>query len=470
MMPRPQRKHLAALMFVLACACQLAATFDVRQIPAEDGRAYGFLAQADSDPAPELFVLSKYALTIVFDPQTDEVATCSLAPGTAAVDVADTDGDGIAELYSVVGDEVRVRELRAGAQLGEPVVLFVRASSYAHALGYARPQVLVTTWEDQPVLAFPDATGMSLLTLDGTEVTRFDSEAGTSTAAMGARFATTPMAGPEDALEFNLSATFHTPAPSMRPILSIDIPPRARRATPMQAREAARMAPEDWPWFLLAPVKGPDHRVAYALGEGLRADTRIRFRRNETRDLPTVEHRFFYSPQRRYPGTLVIPPGEAPDFNGDGYADLLMWSSPLPGSSSSALLRALQSRTWPVRVMTHAYSRVREIYEGKPSARIDLRVPIEWCLLPESGMPLRHLSLNDFNGDGLTDISLATDGSRYGLWLSRLNGGFSSEPDYAAELPEEIQDVVLVAGAAADRDAMILLRAGTDLHLLTLPR
>ena len=466
-----RKPRLACLALAAAGACQLAASFEVRTIPAEGPGVHAFLAQVDADSDPELLVLSGNALTIVFAPDFDKTTTLLLEAGTSVFDIADTDGDGVAELYSIAGTEIRRRLLLTDGRASESTLLFSRDTWLAGADGYPKPYVLITTWEGRPALALADSEGLSLVGLDGTDLTRFSAtRASARPKKLGAGHAVFPQAGPPGALEFNISATFVAPAGLNGQPEYADVAPKARRATPLQAREASRLAPEDWPWFLLAPIKGPDQRVAYALTRGARGDTLIRFRRTDTRNLPAGGRAFYFSPERRYPGTLIIPPLDGPDFNGDGYADLLMWSSPRPGASTDSLLRAIRSRNWPVRLTMHRYSRLREVYEGRPTARIELRLPLEWSLLPESGMPLRHLILSDMDGDGLTDVGLATGPTRYALWLSHLPGGFEREPDYTADLPERIKEIALVVGAATDRSSMIVLIGDRAGYLLTLPR
>lgn len=465
------RASLISVAFALAGACQFAASFDVRSVPIAGPDMYALLAQADADPQPELVLVSGRALTVVFDPDSDETATCIFEPGTTVFDISDTDGDGIAELYSVAGDRIYRRLLEPGLRDLESTLLFTRKTWLARADGHPKPYVLVTTWEDRPALALPDSEGLDLVGLDGSELTRFPTLPPPARDGRWTAGRVAPVqAGPPSALEFRFSATFEAEVDLGERPDDLTVAPTFRRATPIQAREASALAPEEWPWFSLAPLKSPDDRVSYALADQARGETFIRFRRAETRDVPDKGHPFYFTPRRRYPGTLVIPPSVPPDFNGDGFADLVMWSSPRPGISTDSLLRAAQSREWPVRLTMHTYSQLRDIYPGRSTTSIELRLPLAWSLLPEAGMPIRHLVLNDLNGDGLTDLGVATGRRRYAVWLSRIPGEFSREPDYTTELPEDIEEIALVTSAETDRSSIIVLRGHRAAYLLTLPR
>ncbi len=470
MMPLVPRRIVASCAIAATGALQLGASFDIKVLPAEGPNARIFVAQADADSAAGLFVVSGFTLTLVQGPGPLDTIAYDLDERTSAIDIADTDGDGIPELYSVAGREIRRRSLAPGPAAERETVLFSRKTLLSDSDGGPRPYVIVTKWAGRPAIALPESDGLRIFSFDGAVLEYFPIERPERSAGgLRRTYVTPPQAAPAGALEFWVDTTFDAPA-SMLPDTDEEARfPSERRAPYPQAREAADLPPEDWPWFPLASMIDPEQRVAYALSRARQGDTLIRIRRRETRDLSPTAEPFTYSPERRYPGTLVIPPGPPPDFNADGYADLLLWRSPRPGTSIDSLIQAARARDRPVRLTAHLYSESKGIYEGQPAARIEARLPIGLSLLPQNGLPLRHLVLHDISGDGRTDVGLATGPARFALWIVRPPATFSSRPDYTADLPEAIQEVALVAEMGAGGATVIALRGENAFYLLSLP-
>ena len=468
-MSRPRRQSTAACWAIaVAGLSQLGASFDVERVAGAASNTRVFLAQADGDAAPEIFVVSGFTLTMLKDDGNPKAVTYTLDDATSVIDVADPDGDGIPELYSVVGTEIRWRSLALAGSASTSTVLFSRDTLLARADAGPRPYVLATRWRGRPALALPESEGLVIVSIAGEVLHRFPMES-TDRGHPRPTYALPPQAGGPGALEFWVDNTFDARVALEGDEPSDDLLLSARRASYAQAREASKLPPEDWPWFLLAPATDPERRVMYALSDPGRGDTLLRIRGRRTRDAPAATAPFAYSPERRYPGTIIVPPQTPPDFNADGFADLLLWSSPRPGTSIDSLMRAAQTRNWPVRLSTHVFSPTRNIYEGQPVARIEVRLPLAWTLMPKNGLPLRHLVLRDINGDGRTDVALATGPARFALWLCKSPGFFSKDPDCTAELPEPIREVALVADMGEDRPSIIALRGDKAVYVLSLP-
>ena len=90
--------------------------------------------------------------------------------------------------------------------------------------------------------------------------------------------------------------------------------------------------------------------------------------------------------------------------------------------------------------------------------------------MPKRGLPLRHLVLQDINGDGRTDVALATGLARFAVWFCKAQGSFSKDPDCTAELPEAIREVALVADMGEGRPSVIALRGDKAIYVLSLPK
>lgn len=470
MTPPRKRSHFAPWAIVLAAMCQLSASFDVQTIPGNAANTRVFVAQAGAGAASVLLVVSGNMLSIVRGRGQEDTVTFLLEDGTTAIDIADVDGDGTAEIYTVAGKEIRRRSVNPEEDGSASRVLFSRETLLTTSDGGPRPYVLVIDWEGRPALALPEKDGLSVLSLDGALLKHFPREkAHLQPATLHHTVVAPPQAGPPGTLELWADVLFAPPRPLAFGDSVEDAPPSYRRATYTQAREASKLPPADWPWFLLAPAKSPGQRVMYAIAGSNQGDTLVRIRSLESNGNSETSPPFRYSPQRRYPGTLVSPAGPGPDFNSDGYSDLLLWTSPRPGTSIDSLMRAAQARTWPVRLTTHLFSTAKGIYSGRPTARIELLLPITWSLTPEDGSPLRHMVLRDINGDGHTDLGLATGPRRFALWTYKLSGPFSAMPDYTAELPEAIQGTALVAKVGDGNTLVIALRGSKALYLLRLP-
>ncbi|MCH8203567.1 MAG: hypothetical protein IID09_00295 [Candidatus Hydrogenedentes bacterium] len=468
-MSRPRSQSIAAgWAIAFAGLSQLGASFHVETVPGDAANTRAFVAQADQDAPPEIFVVSGFTLTILQFGGDREALTFTLDEGTSVIDIADPDGDGTPELYSIVGTEIRRRSLSPGRSASTSTILFSRETLLAQSDGGPRPYVLATRWRGRPALALPESEGLVILSLAGEVLHRFPLDR-TGRGRLRPTYAFPPQAGGPGALEFWADSTFDAPGSLERGGPLDDLLMRARRASYAQAREASKLPPEDWPWFRLTPTTDPDRRVMYALPGSGRRDTLIRIRNRRTPNAPSATAPFVYSPERRYPGTIVVPPETPPDFNADGFADLLLWSSPMPGTSVDSLMRAARTQNWPVRLSAHVFSPTRNIYDGRPIAHIEVRLPLGWTLMPKRGLPLRHLVLRDINGDGRTDIALATAPARFAVWFCKPQGSFSKAPDYTAELPENIDTVALVADMGEGRPSVIALRGKKAIYVLSLP-
>lgn len=204
---------------------------------------------------------------------------------------------------------------------------------------------------------------------------------------------------------------------------------RYRRGTLSQARDAADQGPASWPWFPLRTDGARSRRVIYALAPPDSRNTIIRIQEFEQEPASIAERNARLGPERWYPGALVLPGDGLPDFNKDGYTDLVLWRSPEPGTSVDSLTRILMQGIWPVDLTTHLFSVEKRRYEPVPSARVKCNAPVLWFLTSGSGVPLRHCVLRDFDGDGRTDLGCSTAPGIYSVWLYGKRG-FGADPDH----------------------------------------
>jgi len=175
-------------------------------------------------------------------------------------------------------------------------------------------------------------------------------------------------------------------------------------------------------------------------------------------------------PIRRYPGALFKREDDGwlskaytynPDFNGDGYFDLVLWDAPRPGVSIDSLVRTVMGRSWPVRVAIHLYVPDKARYDPKPAGMISAKVPINFFL---NRNPVANIAMVDVDGDGLTDLGFSTEPNNYHLWLAA--DGFARDPDWTHTFGEPIKRVEFSADLSGNGRTSILLRGEKNLYLL----
>ncbi|MCX5758457.1 MAG: VCBS repeat-containing protein [Candidatus Hydrogenedentes bacterium] len=431
-------------MSIVLMLC-LSALFDVKTIPLHTPDSHVFLAHADRDSQADVFVLEKGAIT-VFSSLLDNVRTIPLPDGTTAVDVADLDNDGQTELVVVCGD--RILSIRLDAEeTPTPHDLFSLHTQLAEqesgspsSSATPYPFVLTVLRDGKTLLALPCEETFELRTPDGA----WTSEP----ARLRAR----------DGIEGGVSRTVAFEPDLPDELEGAPVHARSfRRGTPSQTRDAALLGQESWPWFPLTLDGRGNMRVLYALAASDFWDTVVRIQGYAGKSVT--------SPERRYPGRLVALEEDLPDFNHDGYADLLLWSTPDPGMSVGAATRVIAAGTWPVSLSAHLFSPEKGRYEPAAASRVTCAVPIAWFLTPEESGPVRHCVLRDFDGDGRTDLACATAPNRFVVWRYT-ESGFSPSPDFERSFPEPIAEAAFKADLAGNGKTSLGLRTEHALYVL----
>lgn len=458
---------------VLGIAIILGAPFNILEIPTKHDSVKPFIAFADSDTVADLFVIDGLTLTIYSSAHQGVPHTITLNEGTTALDVADITGDGQAELVAISADRIELYSLRPDDAAKASKTAF-RIKNYLSDISSAPfPHVLVVNYQDSLLLALPTERGLELLALDGSLSSvfpvKFDADQVPEFKRGFSAWSVEPgTIGPAGSLELHVNqveSNIPIVPESLRHKAS-DVP-ASRTASPSHARDARHQHPNAWPWYPLKSDGSEEFRALFALGGADYSNTLIRVQRPESRDLPGASRTTFIGPKRRYPGSLVIPGSTLPDFDGDGYVDMLLWNTRAPAVSIDSIIRAVQSLSWPLTLTIHLFSEKRQLYAPRPTSHIELSVPIQWFLTPERGVPLHNLTLHDFNGDNHTDLALSPDDKTFALWL--YNEGMNSEPDYIANFQEPIQGIELLADLGGAGKTSIVLRSQHALHVLSLP-
>ena len=451
---------------MLISSIALGAFFELHTIPLDEpaqrgaANAITFFANADNDRVADLFILQRNKLSVVS--RAGGVRETVLPQGVSAFDVADVDGDDVYEIVAVQGRNILRMPLSLQGDMPEPSTLFEADSLYAGVHTGPTPTVLVV-----PLDASTNGgkLGVLLPTNSGTELR----------AANGDLVRQTPYA--ETRSEFSVYRAEYSPADSSLDLvfnaISTHIPgaqPDPARASAdvlthdalnaLSLRNAAKDQVVNWPWFNVRSDKLKMVRAYCAIEESL--NTVVRMCDVAVGPDGTAEGAIEPGPERRYPGAMVTPSSEPPDFNGDGYADLLLWNAPQPGISVDSLLRAVVGRNWPITLSVHLYSPVKGRFEPAAATTLTYRIPATWFLT--GPLPLRHHVLSDFNGDGKTDLAMCTEENEYAVWL--YSDGFAATPDEKQVFPETITAIEQTADVAAKGKTSIVLRS--DKHIFVL--
>lgn len=442
-----------------------AGVFDVVPIPLGTPEAQSFAVAIDNDATLEMAVLDQHTLNIhAIDTGTLRFSV-TLPEGASAFDIFDADGDGLAEILAVQPPRILLIELEDEAA---PRELFRDDDLLEHAGAFPVPHLLATQRDGAWLLAIPCRAALKLWTLDGTLV---DTHSLTGSGQNPAPFERPFMArtvypnlvAPPGAIELHIDQVVVHDAVPVAPSPDTGHEAMRRPGSPIELQDAEDEAFHRWPWFsLVSPENGP-RRVFYALCGPEYEDTLIRVQQAGA-DSGDGGGDVRVSPARRYRGCLVPPWQTLPDFNGDGYTDILVWLSPQPGRSIDALTRAVASRSWPLQLLVHCFDPEKNRYDPRNAGVIDTRVPIAWFVRPEQGMPLNFSLMGDFNGDGRTDLAFATGPNTFCAWTYA--NGFPRKPSFEHTFPENLLGIESPGDIDGTGRTTAVLRTSRALYLL----
>lgn len=416
-----------------------------------------FFANADNDNVADLFVLEGNVLSV--HSNTGEVRQTTFPAGASVFDVFDLDADGAYDIVAVQGKSIVRLPIALQGDSAEPKKLFDADSIWSSTFDGPVPRVLVVERAGSSAIAIPTLNGIQYRKPDGTIVEE-TSHAGIEkfSHARAPEFG-----GDQSTLELNYSSNI-----SFQPIDFHEVPGKgplyyyseSSYRSSLELRNAVADEPNNWPWFVVHNKQGLVTRAYCAVDETLMTSVR-------TCDVQMDKDGFPETipapgPARRYPGALVTSPSDFPDFNGDGYKDLLLWTAPTPGISVDALLRAVVGRNWPITLTAHMYSPNKGRFEPEAESTLPFRIPVTWFL--EGPSPLRNPVFADFNGDKKTDLAMCTEENEYSVWL--YTDDFAAIPDESHKFKENITDVELIADVAGNGKTSIVLRSDHYVYAL----
>ncbi len=452
--------------FLLAMALTLCGRFTVDTLPLPSPGAQVILVGLDADKVGDIAFLDKSRLTIYPSAASTAPVSIDLGEGVTAFDLADLTGDGNADVLAVRGNQiVRIRILDGASQ--PQTVLFERPSLLSRPGLAPYSRVLVVQRGLRPLIALPQADGLEFLTLDGVLDMRLP--ASPNTGATGARFRAFNVSPAEGKLEWDCEEILQ-----VDPVLPVDLqgpsPNRARqrKGTPSQMIDVAEKAPVAWPWFPLRTRGDDSRRVLYAAAPPQWRDTTLRVAHGipaaENTSTPGESPSAAPGVSQVFPGMLLLPADDLPDFNRDGYTDVALWQSPFPGASFDALFRAATGGMWDVRVSVYLFDPEKSRYAAAPATSIRTQAPVPWFMPWESWSPLRNLVFRDLNGDGRTDCAWSTAANRFAVWI--YEDGFPTQPTFEHTFSQPVQAIEFRADLNGDGATAIGLRSEQNLFVL----
>lgn len=442
--------------------------FEVQTFPLENPDAYCFIAETDDDdPAASLLILDGFILRIYKNAREGQPRIIELPSTATAIDIADLDGDGMHDVIIVCHEKILRYDLAEPEAV--PTTLFRLSAPLSLSSTRPFPFVIVIKRDGVPLLALPAENTFELRAINGDLAASYPIGSNAPRhAAYGRPFTAfnidPPQAGPPGGLEMRITRMLAYIPDLPEDILPVDTPlPFYRRGTPSQTHNAAKLEAEGWPWFPLKRDGTRAAKVLYALDSPESAQTLIRIQ-EPAPGAEGLRAEVRTGPERRYPGMLLFPENALPDFNNDGFVDLVLWTAPEPAPTVGALTRAALSGVWPIRVTVHLFDSQTRRYAPSPVSRIEMNVPVSW-FLSVSGAPLRHIVFSDFDGDGRTGFGCSPSPDLFSVWRFG-EKGFGAKPDFQYRFDEPVQRLEFQAVLDGTGRTSLGLRTDTALYVL----
>ena len=419
---------------------------------------------------PILCLLNAQALTAFTGGEAGAVSV-PLPEGVSAVDVTDLDEDGAPEVVAVVGERfTSCVPSVSPEQTDMACELFKRKNLLAETTRCPFPHVLVVEHEGEHLLAVPCERALELRRMDGTLV---ETVAYRQVSLQPASYERSFRAcsegslgrGPAQSLDILVSSVIRPAADGVPGFAAAKQDPAPWSVPATRVRDASQQSPRAWPWFPLTIDGDPSRRARYALDASKQPATIVRIQELTSRQSDGDALAGKIGPVRRYPGSvLVLACRSMPDFNGDGYTDIVLWRAPAPGLSVDALARTITAGTWPVFVTTHLFAPQKNRYEPVPSGEISFQAPVSWFVSLVHGAPLRNALFADFNGDGKTDFGCSTSENSYSIWL--YEDGWGKASAFARTFPEPVEGIAFSADIDGSGRTSLALRAKKAVYFL----
>ncbi len=456
---------MSPIALCLSCAV-LSTLFEVQTVHLDSDRPHVFLAPARHPDKADIFVLDGLTLEVYPGDKAGDPERLKLDRRTVAVDVADVDGDRCPEVIGLEPERVVRYDLDSeclpGGSTGSE--MFAAESQLGQPTGRPATRVVIVNRQGRRLFALPGRRGFRFYTARGVLVGEqlFPRDAGT----LSVHICDGLQAGPAGALEARVDYSLNAGARALQSGPDVDTPTEDE-TQPEHARDL------DGPvsrrsWFHLETGKNPAHRVRYTVQKTdggpctvlkMAKDAADRQDSSGNRDSNR-------DTELKYPGTIALPANGQPDFNGDGYTDLMLWMTPKPGYTLDALTRTVLSQTWPINLRVHLFDRGGFRHDPRPTDHIECPIPLLWHITPFDYSPLRHFIVDDFDGDGRSDAAFSTAPDLFQVWIWNKDEGFDEEPNFVLETDEPLLEVIRFTDLSGDGRPVLALRTGKRLYFL----
>ncbi len=459
----------------LLCLCAaFTGLFDLYAFPVKHPQAACFVAKYDADALADVFILDGEVVKVYPEAGAGKRQSIKLLPKTTAVDVTDLDGDGMAELVAVCGDRILSYSFRALKEAEKPAdamhELLRRRTQLAAPGEHPFPYVLVVEQENKKLLALPCDDTFELRTLSGELVQAHPIGLDAPHHVVyGNPFSITPITPPQLASPTGLEVQITRLSafkPDLPPELSALQSSTAIFSQPFPAIPIAtdQLDPDEWPWLPLQVLQKTREKVFYALTPPPEKNLLVRIARYQGESEPRLQ----VGPAHLYPGKPLWDRVDLPDFNGDGFLDLLLWNPKKLTPNVGKLSQAMLDEQWEMRLSVHCFDPVTGRFSATAQSYLDLKSPFSWYLDGDAKAPLRHVVLRDVDGDGRTDFCCSTSAKSYSVWRYT-ETGFSKTPGFYHEFSEPLTTVAFCAVLTEDKKTSIALRSKKTLFLLRAP-
>lgn len=422
--------------YLIAALALSSSAFDVQTMPAAEAKPYLFYAQGDAQENAAVCALT--GNTLVIYSRSGDAKTLALPEGVGAFDIAPLEDGGPPRLVCLRGNQVFAIPLdAASAQRIEPIPLFAIERPVPGTSARPFPHVMVVKHEGLRGIMVPVQGAEEFRGTSGELLKTYlpvqDEDAGEGGVRVfaGLRNVNRLSSGELSyqimgmgKIGSGLPEAFTVDRPEDGHHKYIYEPEFPLSRTDVTLRVEYDYDPATWDTLLKMPTVASRGKAS---SEADAQDKR--------------------GPARRYPGTLMVDPEYSPDFNGDGYTDLLLWSSPKPGISIDSLIRTAVGNTWPVRITIHLYSVDKKRFEPAPMTSITLQIPVFWFVDVGKGHPFPFWLARDFDGDAKTDLLLPASDSSLSVWLAV--DGFKAAPSDTLSFLEPLREIV----ASSETDA-----------------
>jgi len=367
-----------------------------------------FLVDIDLDGSGDVAVLDGFKLTIFPTADREHSLTLTLPANARALDITPHPGTGEIAVIAVCGSEIRQFSFGGNAN-GDR--LFEHHSYLSGSDGPYR-YVMVFERNGESLFFLPSVDAIELRTWSGELRERIEPETADRFEEVAGYSRNRATIGSAESLEFFIHRSVGNELAFIEKQWE-DVTGLRTYSHSMALSEFHELnSPGDrWPWFALQSDDEESTRVRCAVRLHP-SETHIRM--DSTLSDPVVGG---IGPARRYPGMVTKLNAQLPDFNGDGYTDLLLWNTDRPSVSPATIARMTFQKDWPIRLTVHLFDPKSGRYTAKPHTSLSVRAGWNMLLQQKYGSPLYHYVVNDLDADGRTDVAFTADSQTYVRWM-----------------------------------------------------